>query len=323
MDVRRLRLLAEFAAHGTVAGAANALHLTGPAVSQQLAVLEKEAGVQLLVKRGRRLELTTAGRRLLDHAHVVLGNLAAAESDLAALRRGERTKVRIAAFSTAARVLLPRLWPDPHLASAYDAPLVHLVEHEPHAAEKALRRHEVDIAVTHTYSLLPRPLPPGCEQRPLFEEPVHLLLHAADAARHGLDAGAPVDPRLLAEDRWLLPGPETACHEMTQRICGAAGFVPQAVAVANDFSVLTALVARRAGVALIPWLALPSPSSDLSVHPLTPSVHRRVQAVHHLGTGRRPEISYVLDALCVAAAGMGVTSAGAATKPSAGPVTQY
>ncbi|MFF7469623.1 LysR substrate-binding domain-containing protein [Streptomyces sp. NPDC008092] len=301
LDVRRLRLLAEFAAQGTVAATAEALHLTGSAVSQQLAALEKEAGVPLLLKRGRRLELTAAGQRLIDHAHVVLGNLAAAESELAAMRRGERGSVRIAAFPTAARALLPRLWPDPGQAPAPDAPVIHVFEQEPHAAEAALGRHQVDIAVTHTYSLVPRPLPPGCEQRALFEEPVLLVLHPADAARHGLAAGAPAELKDFADAPWLLPGPETACHEMTQRACGAAGFVPQPVAVANDFTVLTALISRRAGVALIPRLALPSPSPELSVHMLTTPVHRSVQAVYHTGTGRRPDICGTLDMLASAA----------------------
>ncbi|WBO63208.1 LysR family transcriptional regulator [Streptomyces camelliae] len=300
--MRRLRLLAEFAARGTVAATAEALHLTGSAVSQQLAALEKEAGVPLLLKRGRRLELTAEGQRLVDHAHVVLGNLAAAESDLAAMRRGERGSVRIAAFPTAARALLPRLWPDPGQVPPPDAPVIQVVEHEPHAAEAALRKHQVDIAVTHTYSLVPRPLPPGCEQRALFEEPVLLVLHPADAARHGLSADAPAELGHFADAPWLLPGPETACHEMAQRACGAAGFVPRPVAVANDFTVLTALITRRAGVALIPRPALPAPSPELSVHTLTTPVRRSVQAVYHMGMGRRPDIAGTLDMLVSAAA---------------------
>lgn len=156
LEVRRLRLLAEFATRGTVAATAEALHLTGPAVSQQLAALEKESGVPLLEKRGRTLHLTSAGQLLVDHARVLLDNLAAAESDLAALRRGERGTVRIAAFPSAARTLIPLLWPDPY-AAGHQAPTLHLVEHEPEAAEAALLRHRVDIAVTHSYSLLPRP----------------------------------------------------------------------------------------------------------------------------------------------------------------------
>ncbi|MFF3514332.1 LysR family transcriptional regulator [Streptomyces sp. NPDC002573] len=316
LDVRRLRVLAEFAAHGTVAATAQALHLTGPAVSQQLAALERESGLPLLEKQGRTLRLTGAGRRLVDHAQVVLGNLAAAESDLAALRRGERARVRVAAFPSAARTLLPGLWPDPGGSADPDAPLVHLVEHEPDQAERALARHEVDIAVTHSYSLLPRPLPPGCERRELFDEPVYLVLHPAEAGDRGLAPGAAADLAAFAGLAWLLPGPDTACHEMAQRACGAAGFVPRPVAVASDFAVLCALVARRAGAALVPRLALPDPGAPgLSVHPLRVPVRRSVHALHRAGTGAHPGTRHVLERLAALAPGPGsqATSPGGTT----------
>lgn len=151
LEVRRLRLLAEFATHGTVAATAEALHLTGPAVSQQLAALEKETGLTLLEKHGRALRLTGAGRLLVEHAQVVLADLAAAQADVAALRQGRPGAVRVAAFPSAARVLLPLVWPEP----GADAPRLHLVEHEPDAADEALRQRTVDVAVTHAYSLLP------------------------------------------------------------------------------------------------------------------------------------------------------------------------
>ncbi|MFF2777406.1 LysR family transcriptional regulator [Streptomyces sp. NPDC058052] len=304
LDVRRLRLLAEFAERGTVAATAQALHLTGPAVSQQLAALEKEAGVRLLEKNGRTLRLTAAGQRLVDHARVVLGALAAAEADLASVRQGARETVRIAAFPSAARTLIAGLWPDPGAAPA-DVPLLHLTEAEPDAAETALRRHQADIALTHSYSLLPRPLPPGCEQLRLLDEHVLLVLHPADAARHGLTPGSAADLSRFADSPWLLPGPETACHEMTQRACGAAGFVPRPVAVAGDFAVLTALAAKRAGVALVPRMALPDLSPDVSVHPLSTPVHRTVQAVYPAGTGQHPDIRAVLDRLAEIAAAPG------------------
>ncbi|MFE5740209.1 LysR family transcriptional regulator [Streptomyces celluloflavus] len=296
LEVRRLRLLAEFATWGTVAATAKALHLTGPAVSQQLAALEKESGVPLLEKRGRTLHLTSAGQLLVDHARVLLDNLAAAESDLAALRRGERGTVRIAAFPSAARTLIPLLWPDPYAAD-HQAPTLHLVEHEPEAAEAALLRHRVDIAVTHSYSLLPRPLPPGCESRPLFDEPVFLVLHPADAAAHRLAPGEQADLARFADACWLLPSPDTACHDMTQRVCGAAGFVPRTVVSAGDFAVLAALAARRAGVALIPRLALPAPTPELCFHPLSTPVRRSVHALYRTGTGRHPDTRHVLDRL--------------------------
>ncbi|MER5734938.1 LysR family transcriptional regulator [Streptomyces sp. NPDC002262] len=297
MDVRRLRVLAEFAARGTVAATSRALHLTGPAVSQQLAALEREADLQLLEKRGRTLHLTAAGQRLVDHAHVVLGDLAAAESDLAVLRGGGHGTVRIAAFPSAARILVPRLWPEPGTAPDPRDPVLHLTEHEPPAAEAALLQRQADIALTHSYSLLPRPLPPGCEQRTLFEEPVHLVMHPAVAAAHHLAPDDPADLRDFAHDPWLLPDTRTACHEMAQRACGAAGFAPTATAVAGDFAVLSALAARGAGVALIPRMALPPHGPDLSVHPLRAPVHRGVHALYRSGTARHPAIRNVLDRL--------------------------
>lgn len=297
LDVRRLGVLAEFAARGTVAATAQALHLTGPAVSQQLAVLEKEAGVQLLEKRGRTLHLTGPGQLLVDHAHVILGNLAAAESDLTSLRQGERGTVRIAAFASVARAIIPRLWAEHDGTPGHEEPALFLTELEPPVAEAALDRREVDIAVTHSYSLLPRPVPAGCEQVALLDEPVHLVLHPADAAAHRLEPGARADLRRFSDAPWLLPGPETACHEMTQRACGAAGFVPREVAVAGDFSVLTALVARRAGVALVPSMALPAAGPELSIHPLRVPVRRSVHALYRSGTGSQPGIRHVLDRL--------------------------
>ncbi|WP_225095538.1 LysR substrate-binding domain-containing protein [Streptomyces sp. CoH27] len=128
------------------------------------------------------------------------------------------------------------------------------------------------------------------------------MLHPADAARHGLSAGAPAELGDFADAPWLLPGPETACHEMARRACGAAGFVPRPVAVANDVTVLTALITRGAGVALIPRPALPVPSPELSVHTLNTPVRRSIQAVYHMGMGRRPDIGGTLDMPVSAAA---------------------
>ncbi|GAA0965440.1 hypothetical protein GCM10009550_65630 [Actinocorallia libanotica] len=161
--------------------------------------------------------------------------------------------------------------PDPGAAPDPRDPILHLTEHEPPAAEAALLQRRADIAITHSYSLLPRPLPPGCEQRTLFDEPVHLVMHPAVAAGHHLSPGDPADLRDFAEARWLLPDTRTACHEMIQRVCGAAGFT------------------------LIPRMALPPHGPDLSVHPLRAPVHRSIHALYRSGTAQHPAIRNVLD----------------------------
>ena len=84
LDPRRLAVLREFAARGTIAGAADALAFTPSAVSQQLAQLQREAGVELFRKVGRRLELTDAGRTLVARADELLSHLEAIDAELAA-----------------------------------------------------------------------------------------------------------------------------------------------------------------------------------------------------------------------------------------------
>ncbi|HJP75031.1 MAG TPA: LysR family transcriptional regulator [Pseudonocardiaceae bacterium] len=297
LDVRRLRLLRDFALLGTVAATAQAQHLTGPAVSQQLAALEKEAGVRLLRKRGRVLELTAAGRLMVEHAEVILGGLASAEADLALLRSGGRGTVRIATFASAARVLVTPLWQ--RLAADPEHRIdLRISEAEPGLALDALRRGEADLGIVHEYSLLPRQLPPGCEQHRLLTDPVFLGISERLAAERRLVPGRPVDLAEFADSDWLLPGRETSCHELTQRACGAAGFVPRSVALASDFAVLTALVAAGAGVALVPKMSMPSAGEPgLALFALRRPVTRTVSAVVSSGDSRHVHLRQVLDQL--------------------------
>jgi DNA-binding transcriptional LysR family regulator len=301
-DMRRVRLLRDLSVHRTVAATAEAAHLTGPAVSQQLAALEKEVGMPLLVKQGRTLQLTAAGTLLVEHAEVILGGIAAAEADLEALRGGRGGLTRIAIFPSAARTLMPSVWRGLAAASKLGIDL-RLQGSEPDDATHALRQRHVDIAVVHSYTLLPRDLPLGCEQHQLLDEPVLFALHPERAARCGLAAGEAVKLARFAAEDWLMPGPESSCHEMTQRACGAAGFVPHAVALTTDFAVLAALISVDAGVALIPKMALPTDTSQLSLHPLTDPVTRSVYALTPAGAAGQPHIQRILDLLGTAAAG--------------------
>ena len=80
IDIRRLRVLRALADHGTVAAAAQALHLTPSAVSQQLAALEREVGQPVAERRGRGLVVTGAADVQLEHAHALFAPLVRAEA---------------------------------------------------------------------------------------------------------------------------------------------------------------------------------------------------------------------------------------------------
>ena len=95
LSTTRLRILREVATRGTAAAAAKALFLTPPAVTYQLAALEREVGVPLLDRSARSVRLTTAGLRLVEHADTILANCELAIADVQALSEEVRGTVRL------------------------------------------------------------------------------------------------------------------------------------------------------------------------------------------------------------------------------------
>src|ERR1043165_137848 len=107
LDVRRLRVLREVATRGSFSAAADALHFTQSAVSQQIAALEREAGTTLVERNARGVRLTEAGEVLVRHTHVILARLADAEAELEAINDLRGGRLRLAAFPSAGASIAP------------------------------------------------------------------------------------------------------------------------------------------------------------------------------------------------------------------------
>jgi DNA-binding transcriptional LysR family regulator len=298
LDVRRLRVLHAVSAYGSVTGAAAALGYTAPAVSQQLAALEREVGMRLTERAGRGIELTPAAAILVAHTDALLARLDAAESDLAALRDQVAGRVALAAFPSAGATIVATAW----AALARSVPLVQLelTEMEPDESLPAVLRGQADVAIAHEYDLLPRPLGPLFERRELARDPVLLAVPAGSPL-----AASPAQPVPLADlagQPFLAPRGNTSCAELIQRACAQAGFVPHVVARATDFAVLLSLVAAGAGVTLVPQLATRClPDGVRLLAPAEP-VTRQVFTVARRGGDRKPAVRVVLDALAEAVA---------------------
>lgn len=301
LDVRRLRLLHALAGYGTVAAVARALHLTGPAVSQQLAALEREAGVRLVSRTGRRLRLTDAGRLLVAHAEVVLGQLDAAEADLAALRTEVGGTVRMAAFPSAAATIVAAALRT--LRAEHGTRVqVSLTELELDEARQALLRDEIDLAVVYAYDLTPWIAPAACEARRIMVDPVWIAVPVDDPLHDPRRPDAPIDLAGLADRPWVLSRAGTACHLMVQRACAVAGFAPRAVAQSADFSVILALVGAGLGVSLVPLLAAGQLPAGVALHPpAAGSLTRSVTVLTRHGPHRQPALRVVADHLAAAA----------------------
>src|SRR5579872_2087544 len=107
MDIARLRTLRELSIRHTMAAVADAMLVSPSAVSQQVAQLELEVGLQLIERRGRGVRLTLAGNRLAAHAERVIAALEHARAELAELKGVIAGELRIAAFPSVAATLIP------------------------------------------------------------------------------------------------------------------------------------------------------------------------------------------------------------------------
>ncbi len=286
LDTRRLLVLREVAAHGSVSGAADALGYTPSAVSQQLGQLERETGRTLVERHGRGIRLTEAAHQLLPHAHDVLAALERADAALAKAATELTGTVRLASFPTATRALLPRKLAA--LRAEHPRLRVDLSELEPHESLPALALGRIDVAVAHEYDLTARDAARDLRRADLLNEPVLL-------AERGDRTG---DARLAdyAERDWILPPASTACGELVRRACRASGFEPRAVAETGDFSVACSLAAAGVGVALVPNLGV-TPLEDLTLRSLRPSLERRIFVAARAGSDDHPLIGVVVDAL--------------------------
>jgi DNA-binding transcriptional LysR family regulator len=288
LDVKRLRVLRELAERGTVAATAEALSFTPSAVSQQLSALEREAGVTLLEREGRRLALTDAGRTLVAHADAVLAQLERAEADLHAGAQEVTGTLRVAAFSSFARSVLPRVT----AAILRDHPRldVHVRDAEPQDSVPLLRLGELDVVIAQRFPYVPRDFGPAFHVVGLFDDALHLATgpghHDAPARFAGL-AGRP----------WVAGHPGTSCHEVVVHACHAAGHEPRIVGFSNDFAVVAALVAQGVGIAMIPAIAHDQAPPEVRLRPLDPPLSRQVLAVVRAGAEDRPAVAAFLAQL--------------------------
>ena len=299
LDVRKLRVLRELSERGTIAATAEALSFTPSAISQQLSALERETGVELLAREGRRLTLTEPARRLVARTDEVLAALEAAEADLEASVGAVRGTVGLAAFPTAAAALVPAVVAG--LRAEHPALEVRVEELEPHQSLPALRLGEVDVALAHDYDTIPRPPDPAFVEHALMADPLRIALPVGHAR-----GGGPVRLADLAGERWIAGRPGTHCGTVVTTASRAAGFEPEIAAHASEFATMLALVAAGLGVAMVPGLATTAGAAPgVVLVDSRPALERRIFAAVRPGSGRRAAVAAVLAALTARAAELG------------------
>ena len=214
LDVRRLHMLKTVAARGSIAAAAQALSLSSGAVSQQLAALRRQAGVDLLRPEGRTVALTEAGRVLVEHADRILAAVQEAESAVAAVKGTVGATATLAALpSTAASVVAPAL----SALAAHHPQLTITCLISDQAQLRELLLGTVDLVLGQRYHHLPDATPQGVEVYPMLDDPLLVVTAATQAS------GASIELRDLATHIVAVPPPTTDCGQAILRACHEAG----------------------------------------------------------------------------------------------------
>lgn len=248
LDVRRMQILRAVVTSGSVTAAAAHLGYTPSAVSQQVAVLEKEAGIPLLERIGRGVRPTAAGRLLTGHAAIISQNLAKAETALADLRAGRTGRLVICYFSTVGPTLVaPALT---RLRDEHPGVQIDLRLFEPEDPIREVEEGNADLALVVGSD---GGRPPGVRLVHLLDDAYHAVLPSG----HPLARQRVIDLAALADQRWIgsVPGP---CFDVVLNSCATAGFSPNFVARSEDYATAQSFIAAGLGVGLIPGLGLGS-----------------------------------------------------------------
>ncbi|MFF1464426.1 LysR family transcriptional regulator [Streptomyces sp. NPDC058330] len=291
-DPTRLAALVAVAEAGSITRAAARLGYTAPALSQQLAKLEREAGAALLVRHHRGARLTAAGELLAGRARRVLDEMDQARHELARLAGLSGGRLRVGTFTTAGIHLLPpvlsafrRAHPDVELS---------VRDYEPPSGVAAVASGEVDLALTHAYEpAAPDPMPAGVSVEPLLVEELVLI----SAVGHMLSEGTgPLPVTELAGRPLISSAPGHPPRRGVERALAEAGATPAVVCESPGYALVCALVSAALGVAVVPEMVAAMSPAPVAVRRLEPASFRRTISVVHRG-GRDTSAATTLRAL--------------------------
>jgi molybdate transport repressor ModE-like protein len=293
LDLKRVRVLSEVVRQGSFSAAADSLHLSQSAVSQQVATLEREVGMPLLERTRNGPKLNNAGQVLVGHAEAALARLEEAEHQLKAIAGLKGGELRLASFPSASATLLTEAlgefrarFPDVRLS---------VTEAEPEDSLPRLLAAEIDLAIVFDYPMLPS----SEEERdinrvPLLTESMYVALPRS----HPLAKAETVRLADLANEPWLCGVCPSSCGDVVKQACREAGFDPRIAFESDEYQVLQAYVAAGLGFTLLPDLALPALRSDLAVRPTVPEApKRRVWAATRVEEARSAATEAMVEVL--------------------------
>ncbi len=285
LELRRVQILATLAVEGTMTATAARLHLTTSAVSQQVALLEKEVGLPLLVRSGRNVTLNEAGHALVGHYAHIAEAVEEAEAHLRTFHNDVRGTIAISTFPSFCSVVLPEALMA--LRRAYPRLETSVRDMEPLESITQLRGGGVDVAVIDDVHDIEGE---GIVTTELGRD--EILLCASP--HHRPAPGPAVDLRDYADSPWILDVEGSAFAMFVRSVCRAAGFEPAVVANCSNLVASLGLVRAGYGVALMSELNLGPATADLVVRRVDPPVQRTILVAMRASSVQAPSVRAVV-----------------------------
>jgi DNA-binding transcriptional LysR family regulator len=291
LDLRRLRIYAAVAEGGSFTAAASALFLSQSAISQQMAILEREAGVPLLERLPRGIRLTPAGELLAERTTRLLAEVDALEDELKRLGAGIQ-EVHLGAFPTAGADLVPLT------ISAYRErrPEVRVVLTPAHANDVVAQLSSSHIAVglVWDYDFAPQALAPGFDRVELLADPLRIVV----PADHEAAAEPEISLRDMVEEPWIIRAHRPPYARAFEQMCRIAGFDPKIAFRTDNYQAIQGLVAAKVGIGVAPRLSLAPMRHDVVAVPMAaPAFSRRIAALAMPPENRPSTVDDLLDVL--------------------------
>ncbi len=310
IDVQRLRVLREVARHGSFNQAATHMRLTASAVSQQVSALERSLGTAVVRRSTRGVELTEAGRVLVETGDAIAAELSQAEREIERLSRADGERLTVATFTSGGQRILPEALIV--FSAAYPHVELTVLEGDPPETLPLVRSGAADLALAYHFDG-PPPVRPGDRSglswTHLVDDPLWIVL----PENHPLAQRESLAMAELAGQRWVHGCPfvgDTVGH-----YAALAGFEPRTACRGTDYRFAQSLVRAGVGISLIPTVALAEDRRGLAFVALQPPRPTRYVGVVMARQRRsRPMAAALLDALRTAVRSSGLAQVGAAAQ---------
>jgi len=287
LNLDQLRTLIEVVELGSFTDAAKRLHLTQPAISQQIRELEIRCGLQLVERVGKRAFATPAGSELIMHGRRIM---AEAEHALAAVRHhkdGTAGRVRIGAGPTALAYLLPPVLRK--LRDTYPDIEIIVTTGTTHSISEALLSNDIDMGFT----ALPVEAK-DLDAVPVRTDPMVAILPATEPT-----IPAKVTPADVARRTLILEYQRVPHRQLSRAWLHAGGVDVRPTLEFDSIEAIKSAVSAGLGMSIVPGPAMSQgpPVNSVVVRPLDPPLVRTLGIVQRRGRAEPPAFGIVREAI--------------------------